>query len=57
MTLPSARNITNNSVAAKPPMTDKEIRLECLKQAVILGGAPSNVISLAGSMFEFVITP
>lgn len=53
MTSPS---VTNNSTgpAAKPPMTDKDIRLECLKQSVILGGPPGNVIKLAGQMFTFV---
>lgn len=56
MTSPSTPNVTNNvGAVAKPPMTDKEIRLECLKQAVILGGAPQNVIMLAGQMFDFVI--
>jgi hypothetical protein len=49
-------NVTNNA-APKPPMTDKEIRLECIKQAVLLGGAPQNVLELAGRMFAFVVTP
>jgi hypothetical protein len=54
--LPGAlANVTNNA-GPKPPMTDKEIRLECVKQAVLLGGAPQNVITMAGQMFSFVIS-
>lgn len=50
--------VNNFSVgAAKPPeMTDKEIRLECLKQAVILKTGSGNVIGLAQQMTDFVMS-
>jgi hypothetical protein len=56
MTFPNTPSVTNNTTgaAAKPPMTDKEARLECLKQAVIAAPGSSGVISLASRMYEFV---
>lgn len=45
-----------NAPATQPPMTDKEIRLECVKQAVILDPGSQGVISLADRMFQYVST-
>ncbi len=35
-------------------MSDKEIRLECIKQAVALGPPANDVITVAAKMFAFV---
>lgn len=37
-----------------PPMTDNEIRLECVKLAVQLGVRPETVTTVADAMFRYV---
>lgn len=54
MTSPSTTNITNGA-PTKPGLTDREVRLECVKQAVILNPGSQGVISLAERMANFVL--
>lgn len=58
MTTPNygAPSVANNSTtpATKPPMTDTEIRLECLKQAVIHDPPRGTLVATAQKMYDFV---
>lgn len=56
MTEPIHRtNVTNNAPAKPPELSDKAIRLECVKQAVLLEVASSEVVSVAALLTHFVV--